>query len=162
MKNLLASLPTRFVNGVSTLGPIGYWGKAPGTNGSFVGLLWYTLFFYQATASTYILLLALSTLIAILFCGESELRMKRKDPPEALIDEVIAMPYCFIGLAKHMQPLWLYMIAGFALFRFFDILKPLGIRKLQNLPGGYGIVIDDLAAAFATCLCLHLLRLFVF
>ena len=41
------------------------------------------------------------------------------------------------------------LLAGFGLFRFFDIAKPLGIRRLQALPGGWGVVIDDLAAALA-------------
>jgi len=46
-------------------------------------------------------------------------------------------------------------LAGVALFRLFDIAKPLGIRRLQELPGGWGIVIDDVAAALAACLVLH-------
>jgi phosphatidylglycerophosphatase A len=48
------------------------------------------------------------------------------------------------------------VLAGFGLFRFFDILKPLGISRLQNWPGGWGIVADDFAAALAACGALHL------
>lgn len=48
------------------------------------------------------------------------------------------------------------LLAGFALFRFFDIAKPWGIARLQRLPGGWGVVVDDLAAALATCATLHL------
>jgi phosphatidylglycerophosphatase A len=51
---------------------------------------------------------------------------------------------------------WIYMLAGFALFRLFDILKPFGIGRLQRHPGGIGVVLDDLAAALATNLVLRL------
>jgi phosphatidylglycerophosphatase A len=51
---------------------------------------------------------------------------------------------------------WPLILAGFALFRFFDVLKPFGIARLQNLPGGIGCVADDLAAGAASCVCLHL------
>ena len=52
---------------------------------------------------------------------------------------------------------WAYMLAGFVLFRFFDILKPLGINKLQRYPGGLGVVLDDLAAALAVNMSLRIL-----
>jgi phosphatidylglycerophosphatase A len=47
------------------------------------------------------------------------------------------------------------LISGFALFRFFDVLKPFGIRKLQLLPGGLGVMIDDLAAALCSACLLY-------
>jgi phosphatidylglycerophosphatase A len=55
-------------------------------------------------------------------------------------------PLPFLGL----------LVAGFALFRFYDIKKPLVINALQELPGGWGVVLDDTAAALATCATLHL------
>ena len=53
------------------------------------------------------------------------------------------------------------LLLGFGLFRMFDILKPLLIKKLQNLPGGIGCVADDYAAAIAACIALQAI-LFVF
>jgi phosphatidylglycerophosphatase A len=50
---------------------------------------------------------------------------------------------------------WAALGAGFALFRFFDIVKPLGIKRLQHLPGGWGVVVDDVVAALAACATLH-------
>ena len=41
---------------------------------------------------------------------------------------------------------WLYIIASLVLFRFFDIVKPLGVRKMENLPGGIGVMADDILA----------------
>jgi phosphatidylglycerophosphatase A len=72
----------------------------------------------------------------------------------------MVMPLCFLGWPALARPLgpwpaWAVFIAGFLLFRLFDIAKPLGIRKLENLPGGWGIVADDVAAALATCAVLH-------
>jgi phosphatidylglycerophosphatase A len=48
------------------------------------------------------------------------------------------------------------LLAGFALFRLFDIAKPFGIRRLQALPAGWGVVADDVAAALASCATLHI------
>jgi phosphatidylglycerophosphatase A len=78
-----------------------------------------------------------------------------------ILDEFTAMPLCFLGwpalagmLPSWAAP-WAVFVAGFLLFRLFDITKPLGIHKLQDLPGGWGIVVDDVAAALATCAVLH-------
>ena len=57
---------------------------------------------------------------------------------------------------------WLVLLLGFFFFRFYDIYKPLGLRRIQNLPGGVGVVADDLAAALATCLTLNAIALIAF
>ena len=97
--------------------------------------------------------------LAVAMCGEAEFRLGRRDPAEVVLDEFTAMPLCFLGWpalldAAHEQR-WAIFLAGFLLFRLFDIAKPLGIRKLQDLPGGWGIVADDIAAALAACAVLH-------
>jgi phosphatidylglycerophosphatase A len=51
---------------------------------------------------------------------------------------------------------WLVYVAAFALFRLFDITKPLGIAKLQDLAGGWGVVFDDVAAALVACGVMHI------
>jgi phosphatidylglycerophosphatase A len=91
------------------------------------------------------------------FCGEAEFRLGRRDPGEVNLDEFMAMPLCFIGWPALLDvaPRWAVFLAGFALFRLFDITKPFGIDKLQDLPAGWGIVIDDVAAALAACATLH-------
>ncbi len=58
-----------------------------------------------------------------------------------------------------MKWAWLIFIVGLALFRLFDILKPFGIRRLQDLPAGWGVVVDDLAAALAACATMHVAKL---
>ena len=154
-------LTDQIVNNVATLGKLGYWGKAPGTSGSVAGLILYTVCFFNATPVSFFLLILIFIYLSIAFCHEAERRMQKKDPGEVILDEVVAMPLCFIGTGYIMEtyPVWLVLLVGFGLFRFFDILKPLGIAKLQDLEGGLGIVVDDLAAAAATCVCLHVLYL---
>lgn len=158
MKNLFLLLPPQWLLNASTLGRIGYWGKMPGTNGSFVGLLWYTLFFHELSPFGYFLMCLISTYLACQICTQGEIILQKKDPGCIILDEMVAMPFCFIGLQKAMSifPVWWYMVVGFLLFRVFDILKPFGIKKLQMLPGGLGVVIDDVVAALAVCICLHI------
>lgn len=152
-------IPTPVVVNVATLGPVGTRLKAPGTWGSVMGILWYTVAFHYAPPLGFLLLLLLSIYIGIGFCGEAEVRLFKRDPGEVILDEFIAVPLCFVGLQGAINALgpwaWTVMLGGFGLFRLFDIAKPFGIRKLQNLPGGLGVVADDLAAALATCLLLH-------
>jgi phosphatidylglycerophosphatase A len=103
-------------------------------------------------------LAACAAWLAVGICGEAERRLGRTDPGEVILDEVVAVPLCFLGWQGlvHPIPLWGVCLAGFAVFRFFDISKPFIINRLQALPGGWGIVADDLAAALATCAVLHL------
>lgn len=151
-------LPNRWVIGISTLGPIGRWGKAPGTNGSFVGLLYYTVFFHGLSAFPYLVFLFLSSAFAVAICGEAEIRLGQRDPKIVILDELVAIPLCFLGLQAYINDGsgWAILLIGFLLFRFFDILKPFGIKRLQRLRGGYGVVVDDLAAGLATCVTLHI------
>jgi phosphatidylglycerophosphatase A len=150
-------LPTPMVLAWATLGPIGRRLPAPGTWGSVAGLLYFTAVFTDIGVSGTLVLSAIGGYLAVAFCGEAEFRMGRRDPGEVILDEFVAMPLCFLGWPALLGPLpaWGIFLAGLALFRLFDITKPLGISRLQDLPGGWGIVLDDTAAALATCLALH-------
>ena len=151
-------LPSHLVIACATLGPIGRRLPAPGTWGSFAGLLYFTVFFYPLNIVETLLVSALAGYLAVAFCGEAEFRIGRKDPGEVILDEFVAMPLCFLGWRWLASPshLWMVLLVGFALFRFYDILKPLGIKRLQDLPAGWGIVIDDTVAALAACATMHL------
>jgi phosphatidylglycerophosphatase A len=152
-------LPTPTVLACARLGPIGPNLPAPGTWGSVAGMLYFWVSFADRSGVFGILLLnAVGLYVAVALCGEAEIRLGRKDPGEVILDEFVAMPLCYLGwthLTAGPLPGWAVLLAGFALFRFFDILKPLGISKLQDLPGGWGVVIDDVAAALVTCVVLH-------
>lgn len=150
-------LPTRTVLACATLGPIGRKLPAPGTWGSVAGLLYFTVFFHPLGVFGTLLFSAVGAYFAVALCGEAEFRMGKKDPGEVVLDEFVAMPLCFIGwrALEHPLPVWAVFLVGLGLFRLFDILKPFGIRRLQNLPAGWGVVVDDLAAALAACATMH-------
>lgn len=150
-------LPTQTVLALATLGPLGRRMPAPGTWGSLAGLLCFTIFLFGAGPGAILVVSGGLCWLAVGICGEAEFRLGRRDPGEVILDEFVVMPLCFLGwraLAGN-PPAWLVMSGGFALFRLFDILKPLGIARLQRLPGGWGIVVDDVAAALAACGTLH-------
>lgn len=82
-----------------------------------------------------------------------------KDPPMLTLDEwagqaVVFLPFVY---TEPNESLFIVLLAGFLLFRFFDILKPLGIKRIQNLPGGWGILLDDILAGLYALLCLKTL-----
>ncbi len=66
------------------------------------------------------------------------------DPGAVVLDEIVALPIVFLGAPAIT---WQVLVAGYLLFRLFDITKPGLVREIENLPGGWGIVADDVAAA---------------
>ena len=151
-------LPPKLVMAVATLGPLGRRLPAPGTWGAAAGLLYEMAFFYRLAWVPTVLVTLLAGYLAVGFTGEAARRMGRTDPGEVNLDEFVVMPLVFLGWhAGHTAtwPIWAVLLAGFALFRFYDVLKPLGIARLQSWPGGWGIVVDDVAAALAACATLQ-------
>jgi phosphatidylglycerophosphatase A len=65
------------------------------------------------------------------------------DPPQVVIDEVVGQ---FLTLAAVPNASWKWLAAGFLLFRVFDIIKPSPARRAERLPGGWGIMTDDVIA----------------
>lgn len=153
-------LPTGTVLACATLGPLGRKLPAPGTWGSVAGLLYFTVFFFTLGVVETLIFGALGAYFAVAICGEAEFRMGRKDPGEVILDEFVAIPLCFIGWRALEGPLppWAVFLVGLGLFRLFDILKPFGIRRLQHLPAGWGVVVDDLVAALAACATMHVAK----
>ncbi len=154
---------TNTVLRAATLGSLGNF-KAPGTWGSATGVLFYLVIFYPTSDFMGAFLMLASCYFAVGICGEAEKRLKKVDPGEIIIDEVVAMPICFIGLKPFIADGHgaIVLIGGFLVFRVFDILKPFGIKKLQRYYGGFGVVIDDVVAGLATCAAMNVaLRLWV-
>jgi phosphatidylglycerophosphatase A len=154
-------LPPEAVVNMATLGPVGTNLKAPGTWGSLAGVLFFLICCTPLSNVELLIAAALLGYFAVGICGEAEIKIGRKDPSEVILDEVVAIPLCFLGwrmIAGGSGFLAFIGLVGaaFALFRFYDIRKPWVINRLQELPGGWGIVVDDTAAALATCATLHL------
>lgn len=143
----------------------GFLPVAPGTWGALVAIvLWLPLYIWCGGTVAWIV-----TILAIAFfavagtwaSGVSE-KYWGKDPVVACVDETVGQLISLLPLCGGWQeaPWWL-IIVSLALFRFFDIFKPLGIRSMEKLPGGIGMMADDmLAALYAACivdLILHLI-----
>jgi phosphatidylglycerophosphatase A len=75
-----------------------------------------------------------------------------KDPGFVVIDEVSGQMIALIAVPVH----WKYLVAGFILFRSFDIVKPFPLRRLESLPGGTGIMMDDVGAGLYALVLLQI------
>jgi phosphatidylglycerophosphatase A len=114
---------------------------AQGTAASLVaGLVW--VVFAPIPRWMFGLLLPLAAL-GVVAAGEVARDRRMADPSEVVIDEVIGM---FLALALVPAGTTASLLT-FGAFRVFDILKPFPVRQLERLPGGWGIVADDMAAA---------------
>jgi phosphatidylglycerophosphatase A len=124
---------------------VGYIPKAPGTFGSILGVaLWWLL-------KDCLPVHGLIILVAIWIAGAAAKRMNDPDPSVVVIDEIVGLPIALAGVT----PVWWQILVGFAAFRLFDIWKPFPIRQSQKLPGGWGIVVDDLLAGLFAVVTTH-------
>jgi len=128
----------------------------PGTFGTLAAVPF--IFVFDDIADYYkVLFLFLVIAAAIWASGRAEESLRVEDPSEVVIDEVAGF-----FLAVFFLPFSLTVLAmGFVLFRFFDILKPYPIKKLERIKGGLGIVGDDLLAGFYTYVSLRIILFFM-
>jgi phosphatidylglycerophosphatase A len=135
---------------LATLGPIGFAPIAPASGASFVVALigW---FLPVPLLPIAIGLLLIGTAIAVWVCGVAEEQLGHDAHP-IVADEVIGQSLALLLVPHH----WLAFFAAFVLFRIFDVWKPLGAHQAQALPGGFGIVADDVIAGLTSCAALHL------
>ncbi len=128
----------------------------PGTFGSIPGVLivialWPSLagrWPLQAIAA------ALLAAVAVPLCGAAERRLSVKDDRRIVADELLTFPLAMIGLPVARDSWWVVPMV-FAVFRFFDVLKPWPARGCEKLPGGWGVVMDDVVAALYALACCH-------
>jgi phosphatidylglycerophosphatase A len=114
---------------------------APGTAGTAVGVLVY-LGVRRLSPEAYVLLCFLIVLIGMWIADRAEGLLGKKDHPSIVIDEIAGYL-----VAMFMVPHgWSFVIIGFLLFRIFDIIKPYPLKRLQNLHGGIGVMVDDIGA----------------
>ena len=144
-------LRTRAGLAVATALGAGYAPIAPGTFGSAVGLLlWIAL---PKILWMQLLALAVVAVVGSWSGTVAEEHFGRRDPGEVVVDEVAGMMVTLV-LNPIAGPLW--MLAAFVLFRAADIVKPFPVNRLERLPGGIGIMADDLAAGVYANLALRL------
>lgn len=107
-------------------------------------------------------LLAAVTLVGVISAGLAEQELGLDAGP-IVIDEVAGMlvTYLLVPLPAELVPRLAVLGCGFVFFRIFDILKPFPVDRIQHLPGGYGIMADDLLAGLYANIALRLTTLFV-
>lgn len=117
---------------------------APGTAGAALAcLIWWALSLCLPAQG----LLVATALLVVVFTIAGVWAANRlepywgEDPSRIVVDEMVGVWIPL--LAADADNLW-YAVAAFVLFRFFDILKPLGIRRMEALPGGIGVMMDDI------------------
>jgi phosphatidylglycerophosphatase A len=141
----------------------GYFPVAPGTAGSALGLA-LVIAFRQTSLGPLGLAASLATFAVLLFfvgvwsAGKAEKVFGRVDPGQVVIDEVAGQIITFIATPRVT---WIGLIAGFILFRAFDIVKPFPARQAERFPGGWGIMLDDVVAGLYSLMVLVILGRFI-
>jgi phosphatidylglycerophosphatase A len=141
----------KLAKAIATCG-IGYMGKG---GGSVAAAAYCVVWLLVAgnTTTVWSIFLVLAILFLGVWSADNVESSWGHDSSKVVIDEVAGM---MITLA--WAPICLeYAIAGFVLFRFFDILKPLGIQKAEKLPGGWGVMADDVLAGIYAFIALWIL-----
>jgi phosphatidylglycerophosphatase A len=142
---------------MATFFGIGRLRPGPGTWGSLAAVLIWLGVSRWIGPSWYVPVLALLAIIAVLLGIPASTKVANaagiKDPQSVVIDEVAGQ-----WITLLFAPVsWKTLLAGFILFRGFDIVKPPPVRQLESLPGGAGIVLDDVAAGVFALIVMQLL-----
>jgi len=143
---------------VASLFFIGYFPVAPGTIGSAltVTAIWflhgrYPAFFNPAQPLIFWIASLALIAVSIYLSNDAAGVFGRDDPPQIIIDECAGQCITFF-----LVPLSLHtLVLGFALFRFFDVVKPFPVYKLEDLEDGVGVTMDDVAAGVMSNLSIH-------
>jgi len=135
----------------------GYAPLAPGTVGALFGAIGVYIWQYLDPSLTMygwpLVWVTLLTFFIGVYCTDQLAPEWGKDPSKVVIDEAIG-----IWISIFFIPVSLYyLLAGFVLFRIFDIWKPLGIRKLEAIKGGWGVMLDDVGAGIYANIVLQLI-----
>ena len=160
----------RFILLLARGGGLGLAPKAPGTIGTLGGYPLTLLFLALGSFWVYLAACVLLVPLSVWICGEAERILEREDPGEVVFDEIIAVPICYLGVfglmafqGEGMPDLsslfgyklwWVWALAGFGIFRLFDIWKPGPIEKAQSFRGGWGVTMDDVLAGLLTSVIL--------
>jgi phosphatidylglycerophosphatase A len=133
---------TRLAVLLATFGCVGYAPVAPGTAGSLAALVLFAIVRSRGSAALEVAVLLLVSVVGVWAATRAERHFGREDPGAVVIDEVAGT---LLTLLLIPVGLW-GALAGFLVFRVFDIAKPWPVRRFEELPSGLGIMADDLMA----------------
>jgi len=145
------------INTLSSFFYVGYIPGAPGTWASLLAvIIWLLLPVYSIVVQ--ILIVSFAFLIGIYVAGLSEINSGVVDPSFVVIDEVAGMWLALLLMPRVPAPQHLILaVLAFILFRIFDITKLYPINKLEQMSGGFGIMMDDIAAGLLTAISINLI-----
>jgi phosphatidylglycerophosphatase A len=136
---------------------IGFIPIAPGTIAAFITAAAYKYCLFKLSWHGYILLMIAVFVAGSMAASKYAKSINKKDPRTVVIDEVLGQMIPLLLL----PPEWGLIIAAFILFRFFDILKPLFIRKTEGFPWGWGIMLDDVLAGIYAGIIINIYLLII-
>lgn len=128
---------------------------APATVASAVAVVAYWAFPFGGDSPWFFGLTAASVVAGAWSARVVARRVDDEDPSRVVSDEFAGMWATCLFLPKT----WVWLLVAFLLFRALDIIKPFGIRRLEKIPGGVGVVADDLAAGLVAAAGLNVVRL---
>jgi phosphatidylglycerophosphatase A len=131
---------------------VGYFPIAPGTAASFIIVILYKLFLYKLSWPLYLTVALFIYITGVVASSRYSSDLKIEDPRSVVIDEVLGQLLAVFLL----EPTWALMIAGFLLFRLFDVLKPFLIKKAEKFSQGWGIMLDDIVAGLYSAIIINL------
>ena len=137
---------------LATVAYCGYFPIAPGTVGSAAGLIVYLLVWWTHSPIVEVGLIVGTFVVGVWAATQAERHFGGIDPGPVVIDEVLGM---LVTLA-FIPAGWSAALAGFVIFRVFDVIKPYPANRLENLHGGFGIMADDAMAGVYANLALRL------
>lgn len=135
---------------------------APGTWGAIFGVLvWLPLYIWASPVVTVLVtaIAAMVLTVAGTWASSVSEHYWGKDPVIACVDETVGQWVSMLAITS-LCPWW-EIVLSLALFRFFDIYKPLGIRATEKLPGGYGMMADDILAGIYSLVIIIVLNFFI-
>lgn len=139
---------------------VGHFPYGPGTMGALLAILiWYPITTMANHTTWFFITLALILAFTLLGAWSSTVaeRYWGEDPSRVVIDEVVGQWITLLAVPAVFS--WWHVLAAFVLFRFFDIVKPLGVRKMENFKSGWGIMADDILAGCYGAILIYLLNI---
>ena len=137
----------------------GLWPIAPATAGSAAALLLYWALPINGTGNSIAFFVMIAAVFVIgIWSAERVGTPADPDPKRVVIDEWVGV----WATVAFLPTTWAWLLAGFLLFRVLDIAKPFGIRQLEKIHGGFGVMMDDLAAGIVGAIILNAIRLIFF
>jgi len=137
---------------LATFFGVGFFPVAPGTLTSAIVVILYKFFLYDLSWPLYLLIFLFLFFIGVFASSNYASALNKKDPGNITIDEAAGQLFVLFRIPNS----WIFLIAGFLLFRLFDIVKPYPIKKFEHLEKGWGIMIDDIIAAIYAAFILNI------